>query len=75
MPRSTSTPWRRPCSVRRDSFTGPLAELVQPLAKGTASHGSGLALAIAAEMERAHKGELTLAQEDGMTRMRIVLAG
>lgn len=57
-----------------DGFTGSLAELVQPFAKGVASHGSGLGLAIAAEVARAHKGELTLARQDGMTRVRLVLA-
>ena len=58
-----------------DGFTGSLAELAQPFAKGAASHGSGLGLAIAAEVARAHKGELALAREDGMTRIRLVLAG
>ncbi|MCP4563810.1 MAG: sensor histidine kinase [Bosea sp.] len=58
-----------------DGFSGSLTELVQPFAKGAASHGSGLGLAIAAEVARAHKGELVLTREDGMTRIRLMLAG
>jgi len=57
-----------------DGFSASPAELIQPFVKGAASRGSGLGLAIAAEVARAHDGELAVARESGITRVRLVLA-
>ena len=64
----------------RDTGTGMAPEVldraVEPFySTKSKTEGTGLGLAIAAEVARAHKGELTLAREDGMTRVRLVLAG
>ena len=50
------------------------AELARPFAKGAGSHGSGLGLAIAADVARAHGGELRFSREDGLTCIRMVLS-
>ncbi|WP_051988551.1 sensor histidine kinase [Bosea sp. UNC402CLCol] len=57
-----------------DGFAAPLAEFTRPFAKGPESSGSGLGLSIAAEVALAHKGELVLARDGAMTRIRLVLA-
>lgn len=56
-----------------EGFPAALSELALPFAKGQASDGSGLGLAIAAEVARAHRGELAVAHEQGMTRVRLLI--
>lgn len=57
-----------------DGFSASPAELIQPFVKGAASRGSGLGLAIASEVATVHQGELAMTHEDGMTRVRLVVA-
>ena len=57
-----------------DGFPAPPAELIQPFSKGAASRGSGLGLAIAAEVAKAHGGDLVIDRDAGLTRVRLVLA-
>lgn len=57
-----------------DGFSASPAELIRPFVKGTSSRGSGLGLAIAAEVAMVHEGELVVARENGITRVRLVLA-
>lgn len=58
-----------------DGFSAPIAELARPFAKGPNSSGSGLGLSIATEVAEAHGGRLTVSREDGLTRVRLGLAG
>ncbi len=56
-----------------DGFAVPPDDVMRPFAKGPESTGSGLGLAIAAEVARAHKGEIAICREAAMTRVRLLL--
>jgi two-component system sensor histidine kinase TctE len=45
--------------------------MTRPFEKGGHSRGSGLGLSIAAEVARAHDGELTFARGSGLTLVRM----
>ena len=57
-----------------DGFPAPPETLLPAFAKGEHSTGSGLGLSIAAEVARAHQGELAVLREAGLTRVRLSLA-
>lgn len=58
-----------------DGFPIELAEtLTRPFEKGGHSRGSGLGLSIAAEVARAHDGELSFTRDGGLTLVRLSFA-